>query len=80
MTRPEKVYLESPIEIDGTRIGHTYEGLKYLIDHYTLTMNNATPQQLNIDNRQHCATMIENLRLRVALYEKRFNNQNKIEQ
>jgi len=71
MNRPEKIYLDSPIEVDGTKIGHTYEGLKYLIHHYTVSMNNATPQQLNDSNRQYCTMLIANLELRVALYDKK---------
>lgn len=65
-----KIYLDEPIVIDLEKIGHTYEGLKYLIDHYTQVMNIATPQQLNDNDRQHCERMIEKMKLHVALYEK----------
>lgn len=65
-----KIYLENQIELFGEKVGHTYEGLKYLIDHYTQVMNIATPQQLNDNDRQHCQRMIEKFKLHVALYEK----------
>lgn len=64
-----KIYLENPIEINGIKIGHTLEGLKYLINHYTHTMNIATREQLNDTDRAHCAKMIENFKIHVQLYE-----------
>lgn len=66
-----KVYLEKPIELYGIRVGHTYEGLKYLIEHYTHTLEHAVMQKKISDpDRQHCEKMIANFKQHVLLYEK----------
>lgn len=66
-----KIYLEEPIELFGEKIGHTYEGLKHLIDHYTHTLAQAIAQnKISVPDRQHCENLIEKLKLHVALYEK----------
>lgn len=73
VNRPEKIYLDEPITLHGIKVGHTHAGLKYLIDHYTTTMNNATDTQLTTDNRQHCQKMIDNMRIHLELYERELN-------
>jgi len=66
-----KIYLENPIELFGEKVGHTYEGLKHLIEHYTHTLAHATAQQIISEpDRQHCEKLIEKLKLHAALYEK----------
>lgn len=70
MERPEKIYLDEPVELYGIRVGHTYQGLKYLVHHYTHVMQHATKAQLNDADRQHCQKMITNMQLHLQLYEK----------
>lgn len=66
-----KIYLDAPIELYGIRIGHTYNGLKYLIEHYTHTLALAVAQRkISEADKQHCEKMIDNFKLHVALYEK----------
>lgn len=72
MTRPERIYLDEMITIDSIKIGHTLEGLKYLIDHYTHIMNNATKTQMDDKARQHFQVMITDMQLHLHLYEKQF--------
>lgn len=65
------VYLPEPITLYGIRIGHTYEGLKHLIEHYTATLQHAVAQKKISDkDKIHCEKMIENFKLHVQLYEK----------
>lgn len=64
-----KIYLDEKIKINGVDIGHTYEGLKYLIDHYEHILKISTPQQMDDQARQHCTKVIENLKIRKTLYE-----------
>lgn len=70
MIRPKVVYLTTPIEIEKIKIGHTYDGLKYLIEHYTKCMEVSTGQQMNAEARQQCSLTIENLKQRVELCDK----------
>lgn len=65
-----KVYLDEPIEINGYKIGHTKEGIKYLIDHYEHILKIATPAQLGEKERQHIQfTLLVNLKIHLQQYE-----------
>lgn len=67
--RPAKIYLDEKIKINGIEVGHTYEGLKYLIHHYEHLLTIATAQQMNDKARTDCAKLIENLKIHKELYE-----------
>jgi len=68
--RPEKVYLEEPITVDGVAVSHTKEGLIYLIDHYEHILKIATPKQLSDKDRQHIKeTLLPNLQYHLHLYK-----------
>jgi hypothetical protein len=70
MGRPEKVYLEDPITISGTKVNHTEAGLKYLIDHYrhmlSFPINEA---KLKATDRQHIEKLIDNYTFHLQLYD-----------
>jgi hypothetical protein len=65
-----KIYLDEPITLYGIRVGHTYEGLKYLIDHYEHMLSIARPNQMDDKARAHCQWLIENLKQHLQLYER----------
>ena len=64
-----KIYLDEKIKINGIEVGHTYEGCKYLIDHYTHMLANARPEQMGEKEKQHCKWLIQNLTIHKQLYE-----------
>lgn len=68
MNRPKEVYLENIIEIDGHKVGHTKEGLEYLIEHYKylLTINTKT-RPVNIT--EHMSDLIKKWELHLELYK-----------
>ncbi len=68
MTRPEKIYLEEMIEIKGIKVGHTKDGLKYMIDHNEQILKVATAKQLGDKERQHIALMVANYKQHLELY------------
>jgi hypothetical protein len=63
-----KVYLDEPIVIKGIKIGHTKEGLKYLIEHNEHILKIATAKQLGDTERQHIQLLIVNYKQHLALY------------
>ena len=63
-----KIYLDEAIEIKGIRVGHTKEGLTYLIEHYEHILKISTPQQLGDKERQHIAWMLTNYKQHIELY------------
>ena len=66
-----KTYLDTPIELFGIKVGHTYNGLKQLVAHYTHTLPLAVAQnKISEPDRQHCEKMIENFKVHIQLYEK----------
>jgi len=70
MDRPDRVYLQEPIELAGIIVQHTYEGLLYMIDHYTQVL--AMPlseQQLKYEHRQYIQKLIDNYNIHLQLYE-----------
>lgn len=67
--RPAKIYLDQKLKINGIEVGHTYEGVIYLIHHYEHLLTIATPQQMNDKARTDCAKLIENLKIHKELYE-----------
>lgn len=71
MIRPEIIYLDKPVTIDGISVPYTYQGAKYLAEHYEHCMRYATAKQMDDNARQHCTKLIENINLRIQLYEKR---------
>jgi hypothetical protein len=73
-----KIYRAEPITIKGIRIGHTKEGLQFMIDHQTkiLTEHKA---KLSINDQDHIAKQIINYRQHLELYriqEEETHNQN----
>ena len=66
-----KTYLDTPIVLFGIKVGHSYDGLKELVAHYTHVLPMAVAQKKISDNdRQHCERMIENFKQHIQLYEK----------
>lgn len=65
-----KIYLDEPIEIEFTKIHHTYYGTGYMADHYSSVLSVITPKQVTEPDRQHLEQVIEKLKLHRALYEK----------
>lgn len=71
MTRPEKIYLEDTIVVEGEEIGHTREGLIYLIDHYETILKISTRTQLSDVHRQHIEeNILKKYRKHLDLYSK----------
>lgn len=68
-----KIYLDEPVTLYGIKVGHTYEGLKYLIKHYEHILKISTPAQLGDKERQHIAWLIDNYKQHIELYEKTNN-------
>jgi hypothetical protein len=72
-----KTYLDTPIELFGIKVGHTYDGLKELITHYTHVLQIAVAQnKISETDRQHCEKMIKNFRVHIQLYEKHMSQIN----
>jgi hypothetical protein len=71
LNRPEKIYLDDPIFIEGTEINHTLPGLRYLVSHYEGILKNSSRGQLGDKERQHIEKMIVGYKLRIELYEKK---------
>jgi len=65
-----KIYLDEPITIEFTKIGHTYYGVCYLAEHYSSVLSVLTPKQISEPDRQHVQEVIERLRFHKTLYEK----------
>jgi hypothetical protein len=70
-----KIYLDTPVMINGVRIGHTQDGLIYLIQHYEhmLTMNpvnRVTGPARSDKDTEYMRTMIANLKWHLELYKK----------
>lgn len=66
MIRPEVIYLTDPIEINGIKIGHTQDGLEYLIDHYKILLTHKQSQE----NKQYMELLITNWEQHLQLYKK----------
>lgn len=68
MNRPKEIYLENQIIVDDQKIGHTKEGLEYLIEHYKylLTTGISTRTQ---DIKQHMEATIKKMELHLELYK-----------
>jgi hypothetical protein len=66
--RPEKVYLEESIFIKDEEIGHTKEGLVYLIDHYETILTISSAKQLSDPHREHIKFMIKKYQRHIELY------------
>jgi hypothetical protein len=64
--KPLRIYLETPIEIHGIRIGHTKEGLEFLIEHWT---NMPKKEKLSTADLQHLDRMITNFKQHLELYK-----------
>jgi len=77
MTRPETIYLLSPIALgQGKFITHTLAGLHYKIYHYQNILATATKAQLGDQERQHITeTVLVNFAYHIHLMETEFVNQ-----
>lgn len=70
MIRPENIYLDSPITINGVVMHHTEDGLKYLIDHYTHMLNTPTRNRTQAVE-EHMRGLITGWKWRLEVYAKR---------
>jgi hypothetical protein len=67
MNRPENIYLTDPVLIAGIKVGHTEQGLRYLIDHYRCLLKleyKRTPEEI-----AHMEFLIKNWEIHLKLYE-----------
>ncbi|MEJ0030904.1 MAG: hypothetical protein WDO15_11265 [Bacteroidota bacterium] len=71
MNRPEKIYLDEPIIINGVEIRHTLDGLLYLVDHMTHCLAIASNAQINHSDREHAKLMIDKYKRQIQIYEQR---------
>lgn len=67
--RPDNIYLDSPIEIKGIKIGYTHLGAVFMLEHYEQMLAQSTPQQLQEKDRQHLIIVIRKLQECIQLYE-----------
>lgn len=70
MQRPEKIYLDEPITISGTKVGHTESGLKYLIDHMQHVLSFPVNEaKIKAADRQHIEKLIATYTFHLQVYE-----------
>ncbi len=70
MKRPEIIYLQESIIIEGVEIGHTKEGLQYLIDHYTKVLSVHVNENVRSkETSTHMESLIENWKRQLHLYD-----------
>jgi len=75
INRPDKVYLDSPVEMVGKnktihKVGHTQAGLVFMIDHLNATLElSLEPSQLSDANRQYIHQLIALYTVHLSLYQ-----------
>lgn len=67
MQRPEIVYLDKPVKICGIDIRYSYEGCKYLIEHWTAILEITDDKKTD---KAHIRKLIEQWQQYIELYEK----------
>lgn len=67
MQRPEVVYLENPVVISDITIRYSYEGCKYLIEHWTAVLEITDDKRTD---KAHIRWLIEQWGQYIELYEK----------
>ena len=67
MQRPEIVYLDVPVVIHGITIRYSYEGCKYLIEHWTAILEITDDKRTD---KAHIRWLIEQWQQYIQLYEK----------
>lgn len=67
MQRPEIVYLDTPVVISGIAIRYSYEGCKYLIEHWTAILEITDDKKTD---KAHIRKLIEQWHQYIELYEK----------
>ena len=68
MNRPKEIYLENQIQVGEEKVGHTVEGLHYMIDHYKHVLTTGVSTRSS-DMRQHMESMIKKWELHLELYK-----------
>lgn len=69
--RPEKIYLDDVIIIDGCKIHHTVEGLRYQIYYYNELLKQSVSEKVRSqDVTAHMKSLVEDWKLHLILYEK----------
>lgn len=72
MTRPEVVYLETPIIIQGIAIRYTEAGCKYLIEHWQAILEITDDKRTD---KAHIRKLIEQWNQYLELYQKQREQQ-----
>lgn len=70
MERPEKIYLDSPVIIDGFTINYTLQGLEYLIHHYEHVQATKAHSMQSPEIKEHLINMLSQLNHFKFLYTK----------
>lgn len=75
-----KIYLDEPVTIKGIRIGHTKEGLQFMIAQQTRLLK-ISPEKFSDKDRQHAERCIEQYKQHLELYNnyQDNNSQNQIQ-
>lgn len=68
-----KIYLDEPITIKGIRVGHTKQGLEFMIAHQTKLLKMA-PEKFAEKDRQHAEKVIEQYKQHLELYQYQDDN------
>lgn len=64
-----KIYLDEKLTIESSEISHIYQGVIYLVDHYTGILSRITSAQISDVDRQHLQALIQKLKIHQHLYE-----------
>lgn len=68
MNRPKEIYLENQIQVGSEKIGHTKEGLEYMIDHYKHLLTTGIDKRPQ-DIKQHMEMLINKWEFHLELYK-----------
>lgn len=66
MQRPKIVYLDEPVKIGGINVKYSYEGCKYLIEHWSAILEITDDKRTD---KAHVRKLIEQWEQYVQLYE-----------
>lgn len=69
MDRPEKIYLDQPIEIGSIKITRTLAGINYYLHHWR-HVQATVGNRLDGEGKKHLQLVIDNLEIHKQLMEK----------
>lgn len=70
LIRPEKIFLDIPLTIEGFTINYTHDGLDYMIDHYQQVQNTEAHSKQSHEVREHLIQVLSRLNYLKFLYTK----------